>query len=47
MGCTLNGGDNVTIEKKYYALGQCGFCCMHAQKSTIFQSKWFQKVSRI
>jgi len=32
MGCPLDGGDNVKIEKKYYALGQGGFCCMHAQK---------------
>jgi len=32
MECFLDGGDNVKIEKKYFALGQGGFCCMHAQK---------------
>jgi len=25
MGCPLDDGDNVKIEKKYYALGQGGF----------------------
>jgi len=29
MGCPLDGGDNVKIEKKYYALDQGGFCGMH------------------
>jgi len=43
MGCPLDGGDNVKIEKKYYALSQGGFCGMHAQRSTKFQSKTFRK----
>jgi len=33
MGCPLQGGDNVEIGKNIYALGQGGFCGMHAQKS--------------
>jgi len=43
MGCPLDDGDNVKIETKYYALGQGGFCGMHAQISTKFQSKGFKR----
>jgi len=43
MGCLLDGGDNVKIEKKYYALGQGGFCGLHAQTSTQFKNKTFKK----
>jgi len=43
MGCPLDAGDNVNIGKKYYDLGQGGFCGMHAQKSTKFQSTTFKK----
>jgi len=43
MGCLLNCGDIVKIEKKYHAFGQGGFCGMHAQKSTKFQSTTFKK----
>jgi len=41
MECLIYGVYNVKIEKKYYALGQGGFCGMHAQKSTKIQSKEF------
>jgi len=43
MGCPLDGVVNVKFEKKYYALGQGGFCVKHAQKSTKFQSKGFKR----
>jgi len=43
MGCPLDSVDNVKLKKKYYALGQGGFCGMHAQKSTKFQSKGFKR----
>jgi len=46
MGCLLDGGDNLKIGKKYYALGQGLFCGMHAQKSTTFQSKPVKKSVR-
>jgi len=40
---SLDDGDNANIEKNYYALGQVGFCGMHAQKSTKFQNKGFKQ----
>jgi len=43
MGCPLDVGDNVKIEKYHYALGQGGICGMHAQKLTKFKSKGFKK----
>jgi len=47
MGCPFGGGNNVKIKNKCHALGQGGFCVKRAQKSTKFQSKGVQKLSRI
>jgi len=30
-GCPLDGGDAEKIEKKYYPLGQWGFCGTHKE----------------
>jgi len=46
MGCLLDCGDIIKIEKKYYAHGQGGCCGIHTQKSTKYQSKTFKKYVR-